>query len=62
MKPIALRLHPDTFTALHAAVDKLRKGSQNVTVPKEALLALLMDHSNVLAAAEQAGIKFEELP
>lgn len=39
----------EEFEALHAAHDKTRRTSKTVTVPREALIHMLMDHSAFVA-------------
>jgi hypothetical protein len=45
-----LRLTMADFHALHIALDKVRSTSTTVTVSKDALRSLLMDHSACLGA------------
>lgn len=53
-KPIPyLTCSQDDFESIHAAVDKSRKTSQTVTVPRAAMAALLMDHSKLINNLEQ---------
>lgn len=43
------------FEALHERYDRTRSTSRTVTVEREALIHLLMDHSRMVDALRQAG-------
>ena len=43
------------FEGLHERHDRTRSTSRTVTVDREALIHLLMDHSRMVAALRQAG-------
>ena len=43
------------FEGLHARHDRTRSTSKTVTVEREALIHLLMDHSRLVEALRQAG-------
>jgi hypothetical protein len=43
------------FEALHERYDRTRSTSRTVTVEREALIHLLMDHSRMVEALRQAG-------
>ena len=43
------------FEELHARYDRTRSISKSVTVDREALIHLLMDHSRLIEALRQAG-------
>ena len=42
-----LKTTDEQFNGLHEALDKVRKTSKTVTVDKQALSNLLMDHSTI---------------
>jgi hypothetical protein len=44
-----LELPQADFEAIHAAIDKTRRGSETVKVSRSALATLLRDHSNLIA-------------
>ncbi len=49
------------FEALHERYDRTRSTSRTVTVEREALIHLLMDHSRLVEALRQAGqVRIEE--
>jgi len=49
------------FEGLHARHDRTRSTSKTVTVERDALIHLLMDHSRMLDALRQAGqVRIEE--
>lgn len=48
-KPAQLELTGDDLTALHSAYERTRSSSTTVTVNKEQLRKLLMDHGKLLA-------------
>lgn len=52
-----MKLYTDDeqFDVLHAAVDKVRKSTKEVKVPRQTLLNLLMDHSNMYGKLKQMG-------
>lgn len=41
------------FESLHVSTDKCRKNAKNVTVDRQALVNLLMDHSNMVAKLQE---------
>jgi hypothetical protein len=43
------------FEGLHARYDRTRSTSKSVTVDREALIHLLMDHSRLVETLRQAG-------
>ena len=56
-RPLTLYLPLQTFEALHKAADGRGK---KASVNKADLLALLMDHANVLAKLADVGVATEE--
>lgn len=45
----------EQFEGIHAALDKVRSTSRTVTVDKDALRALLIDHGALWGALEDSG-------
>ena len=43
------------FDSLHQAVDKARKNAKEVKVTRQALMNMLMDHSNFISVIKQHG-------
>jgi len=43
------------FDLLHQAVDKARKNTREVKVPRQSILNVLMDHANFITALKQHG-------
>jgi arsenate reductase-like glutaredoxin family protein len=48
-----LKLSQEQFEALHSAHNKTRSTSKTVTVDRAALIAILMDHSNMVERLER---------
>lgn len=57
MSPPLITLHTTMaeFEGLHERCDRTRSTSKSVTVDREALIHLLMDHSRLIEALRQAG-------
>lgn len=55
-KPLSFSCSQEEFEAIHEALAKVRSTSKTVVVPKEALAALLRDHSNLVNLLEKATI------
>lgn len=50
MTTLKLELPRADYDALHVAVHKVRKGTKKVSVDRDALAALLIDHGRILTA------------
>jgi hypothetical protein len=57
---LTLRTTQAQFEGLHERVDKTRSTSKSVTVDKDALTALLMDHSMMVRAFRDHGRVLQE--
>ena len=45
----------EDFDLLHLAVDKARKNSKEIKVPRQSLMNMLMDHANFISVVKQHG-------
>tara|TARA_R100001443_G_scaffold93534_1_gene100098 strand:+ start:111 stop:287 length:177 start_codon:yes stop_codon:yes gene_type:complete len=50
-----LYTNDEEFELLHQAVDKARKNTKEVKVPRQALINLLMDHSHLVKLVKELG-------
>ena len=51
-KRVAFELPKDKFDELHRALDRTRQTSRTVTVERQSLMSLLVDHSRLLLALQ----------